>query len=236
MINKEDKRIGMLFYTAGRFEGLKADAGSTIEFIESNDGRVLPSTRDKAILRDMKEGWYAIDADHKPILADYQQVHGHMISSTSAPVPGKLRERPVGVMFGGCERRWRADYAAVTPEIFEQKLSEAIDDDKFTPAEKASRAFLNIDKLQPFPDGNKRTALLVANRTLIDSDHILLVPYTDAEYQEFMQKLEQFYNNQLSLDEIGEWFSKKIVRVDDLDISMPFGEIVNNTADTKTFE
>ncbi|QYU56856.1 Fic family protein [Weissella confusa] len=232
--NKEIKKLGLLFYTAGRFEGLKADAGSTIEFVESDNPILMPSRNDIAIIRDMKSAWYAMDKHDKISVSTYMKAHGNMVASTNVPNPGHLRERPVQVSFGSGLRMWLAEYPSVNEELFSQKISEAISgDDNYK--QKAARLFGNIAKLQPFPDGNKRTALLVANRLLIPDNEVMLIPYDDSDYQLFMLQLESFYRNEMTLDEFGAAFSRNIVDVDNLEITKPFGRIVNLTAQTRTY-
>jgi Uncharacterized conserved protein len=225
-MDEKSKKIGLLFYTAGRFEGLRADAGSTIEFIKKDDGRVLQNKQDLSILRDMKEAWVAIEPGRELTSKDYISAHKAMIVSTNAIYPGELRTSPVRVSFGGGKRLWTADYEEVTEAMISEKIHEAIDID--APAEvKAARAFFNIAKLQPFPDGNKRTAIIVANRMLLADDDVLLIPYKDEDYQKFMRALEGFDTGQLSLEEVSEWFATFVRNVNDLDVSMPFGEIID---------
>jgi hypothetical protein len=228
-----DKKLGLLFYSAGRFEGLKADAGSTIEFIQKDDGRILPSQKDISILRDMKAAWYAIDPTMAITPTTYQTAHGNMLASTHVAVPGGLRSRPVEVSFGGGERRWRAKHPVVSEALFTEKINEALANFERPKAELAARLFFNVAKLQPFPDGNKRTSILVANRLLLEKEQLMLVPYHDEDYKQFMTVLEGFYNDRISLDVVGRWYGKQVVDVNDLEISMPFGEIVEKHAATQ---
>lgn len=235
MKDAEAKKLGLLFYTAGRFEGLKADAGSTIEFVESNDGIVLPSQTDVSIIRDMKSAWYAIEPDNgKVTINNFINAHGNMLASTNTQQPGKLRERPVQVSFGGGLRLWPAKDASVSRELFAEKIAEAVIGD-YDAHEKAARLFANVAKLQPFPDGNKRTAIIVANRMLIPENEVLLIPYTDDEYQTFMANLEGIYRDEISLDEFGSYFKTHVREVKDIDVTQPFGKIVDLTAKTQVY-
>lgn len=230
------KKIGLLFYTAGRFEGLKADAGSTLDFIAKDDGRVLQDVHDLAILRDMKEAWYSITPDHQLTIEDYIRAHGAMIASTNAAHPGELRTHPVRVAFAGGERQWTADYVEVTESIFTEKLNEALENHDVSDDIRAARAFFNVAKLQPFPDGNKRTAIIVANRMLLPENKVLLVPYEDDDYREFMRALEGFDRGQFSLEEVSEWFATFVKDVDNLDVEMPFGNIIELNAITRPYD
>ena len=231
----ENKKLGLLFYTAGRFEGLKADAGSTIEFVQSDDPYVMPSQNDVSIIRDMKSAWYAIDENSPLTINSYKLAHGNMIASTNTRKPGELRKRPVQVVFGGGLRTWVADYPEVSDDLFQSKIDEAVQSD-LDYRENAARLFGNIAKLQPFPDGNKRTALIVANRLLIPHDEVMLIPYEDNAYQLFMDQLEDFYRGDSTLDEFGVQFQQNIVSVDSLEITKPFGRIVDLTAQTRTYD
>lgn len=70
-------------------------------------------------------------------------------------------------------------------EIMNQEISET---------EKALRLFLFISKNQLFWDGNKRTALLTANKIMLDRG-LGLLSIPEQEFTRFNELLSKFYNS-----------------------------------------
>lgn len=60
----------------------------------------------------------------------------------------------------------------------------------------AWRVFASISKLQPFQDGNKRTALIAANAALntFENENYLILPFNSIDHAQFMVDLMRFYN------------------------------------------
>lgn len=59
----------------------------------------------------------------------------------------------------------------------------------------AWKVFANISKLQPFQDGNKRTALIAANSAYgsLDNENYLILPINDLDRAEFTLMLMRYY-------------------------------------------
>ena len=77
-------------------------------------------------------------------------------------------------------------------EIMNQDISET---------EKALRLFLFIAKNQIFWDGNKRTALLTANKIMF-SQGLGLLSIPETKFVKFNELLSNYYNSNLLLDEL----------------------------------
>ena len=58
------------------------------------------------------------------------------------------------------------------------------------------RVFAQLSKLQPFQDGNKRTALIAANAALDvwSNEHYLVLPFNDLDKAEFSINLMRYYD------------------------------------------
>lgn len=79
----------------------------------------------------------------------------------------------------------KADLAAIVSRFVQSQHLE----------EDAWRVFVSLAKLQPFQDGNKRTALIAANAangSLISGDYLVL-PFNDLDRIDFMTALMRFY-------------------------------------------
>lgn len=97
-------------------------------------------------------------------------------------------------------------------DVYVEDLDQIIDE--FGKSEKnikdAWRVFARISKLQPFQDGNKRTALIAANAALgtFESKDYLTLPFDNIDHAEFMinlmrfYKAEDVYQEELALDKM----------------------------------
>lgn len=81
----------------------------------------------------------------------------------------------------------RADIDAIVEEYDRSKKTET----------DAWRVFARLSKLQPFQDGNKRTALIAANAAhgSFDTEDYLLLPLNDLDRAEFTIKLMRYYES-----------------------------------------
>ena len=77
-------------------------------------------------------------------------------------------------------------------EIMNQEISDT---------EKALRLFLFISKNQVFGDGNKRTALLTANKIMF-SKGLGLLSIPETVFAKFNELLSMYYNSNQSSDEL----------------------------------
>ncbi|XRJ98382.1 Fic family protein (plasmid) [Latilactobacillus sakei] len=85
------------------------------------------------------------------------------------------------------------------PEVITRSnLDEIVD--RYNDSEKSEkdawRVFAHLSKLQPFQDGNKRTALIAANAAYgaLDNGSYLTLPFNDLDRVDFVVGLMRFYN------------------------------------------
>lgn len=94
----------------------------------------------------------------------------------------------------------------IPPEIVTRQDLQAIVD-QYTHSQKAEtdawRVFAKLSKLQPFQDGNKRTALIAANAAYntFEKENYLVLPFNDLDRADFMVALMRYY---IATDEIAE--------------------------------
>lgn len=84
------------------------------------------------------------------------------------------------------------------PEVIERRdLDEIVNQYMKSPKEEtdAWRVFARLWKLQPFQDGNKRTALIAANAAFgtFESENYLVLPFNDLDRADFIIGLMRFY-------------------------------------------
>lgn len=90
-------------------------------------------------------------------------------------------------------------------DVTKQDLDKIVDE--YNSSDKtvkdAWRVFASIAKLQPFQDGNKRTALIAANSAFNtwDSKEYLTLPFDNIDHAEFMINLMRYYKADNSNDE-----------------------------------
>lgn len=96
--------------------------------------------------------------------------------------------------------------AYFAPEtVYPEDLDEIVDE--FNNSKKTTkdawRVFAKISKLQPFQDGNKRTALIAANAALNtwEDENYLTLPFDNIDHADFIVNLMRFYK---ATDEIQE--------------------------------
>ncbi|ATU20629.1 Fic family protein [Bifidobacterium choerinum] len=194
----DTKQLAGLLYSMGHtFDNLSSTYIATEEFLRTNNPRVIGSRADLALLEDLRDASsYAL---HEPAPLDAAFVKGvnARLSRTAALEPGVLRtDRNIMV------RTSIGDYIPEVPdeEGMESVLAEARHGDGGLFG--AAQLFARLARMQPFGDGNKRTALLVANRLLLDhgTGRALIVPTQDPDRRTFN-------------DLMGLWYVREDVRV-----------------------
>lgn len=93
--------------------------------------------------------------------------------------PGEFRRKDQGIRI--TTRHGRHAPAAIKDSELQRLVSWAVD--ACSPREQASNLFVSIAKAQPFEDGNKRTAIFVANGLLIRERpyELLTIPLNEDE-------------------------------------------------------
>lgn len=169
-------------FSAGRaFNDLSASLPATEEFLRAGSLKGITSKHDLALLEDLR--------DLSQLVIDHGQARGRIdtgfvrrvnatITRSGALHPGKFRSPEQGI---GVSTRYGEH---LPPAIAETGLQQLLDQAlrAADPREQALDLFVAIAKAQPFEDGNKRTALFVANGLLIRerTQVLLTVPLDEA--------------------------------------------------------
>lgn len=168
-------------YSSGKvFDGLATGRLDTENFLRSGSLAGVTSRSDLALLEDLRDVARLIIAhDRRPIDAAFVREVNATISRSGALHPGQLRtaDQQIGV----ATRYGRHTPAALTDRELQQIIDERLCGDD--PCEIALALFVSLAEAQPFEDGNKRTALFVANAVLIGTgtQKLLTVPVDEAD-------------------------------------------------------
>lgn len=117
--------------------------------------------------------------------ANLEKLHAILVKNLNVNMG--LREKPVGVL--GSLYQPLDNIHQIREEI--EALSEAVSRMK-TPYEKAMLALLGISYIQPFEDGNKRTARLMANAVLL-AHACAPLSYRSVDENEYREAMLAFY-------------------------------------------
>ncbi|MCJ0899146.1 Fic family protein [Rhodococcus sp. ARC_M13] len=167
-------------YSAGTvFDGLAAGRLDTENFLRSGSLAGVSSRSDLSLLEDLRDvAHFIIDHHHQPIDPAYVCAANASLTRSGALHPGQLRteDQQIGVR----TRYGQHTPPAMTEADLEHLIASLTCDDA---AEYALDLFVHLAKAQPFEDGNKRTALFVANSLLIGDGRMLVVPVDDNDSQ-----------------------------------------------------
>lgn len=163
-------------YSSGKvFDGLAAGRLDTENFLRSGSLIGVSSRSDLALLEDLRDvAQFIIDHHGQPIDADYVRAVNAQITRSGALHPGRLRTDDQQIGVG--TRYGRHTPPALTEHDLQRLITSLTGDDV---TETALDLFVQLAKAQPFEDGNKRTALFVANSLLIGDRQMLVVPVDD---------------------------------------------------------
>ncbi|WEV65239.1 Fic family protein [Bifidobacterium sp. ESL0764] len=205
------KGLAGLLYRMGRtFDGLNTSRMATEEFLRTGNPNVVGSRNDYALLCDLKDASsYVIEYDYstRPMdLAWFTGINAKM-TRTAAMEPGVLRTAENVIV-----STRRGTYTPPVPSAaaIEQELNLVLCNDTALPSDtgrsikidqdssalqRASHMFATLAKMQPFGDGNKRTALLAANGLLLKlgSSDVLAVPVELPDRDIFNDQLSAWY-------------------------------------------
>ncbi|MFD2674156.1 Fic family protein [Gulosibacter bifidus] len=154
-----------LVYSSGKvFNGLNTNRLDTEEFLRTGDVTKVNSRADLELLKDLRDAaQFVIDRPNPVIDADFVLLVNACLTRSGSLQPGVLRsnEQRVGAdtVFGRHE----------PPAVIEAELTALIQHalEPNDRREQAMNLFIELARAQPFGDGNKRTALFVANSVTI---------------------------------------------------------------------
>ncbi|NMP59815.1 Fic family protein [Enterococcus mundtii] len=187
------KNIVELVYNAGKFEGLNTTLLQTEEIIKYNRANNV-AVDDVLTVVNLKRGFEMLLNDVQEPLVETSKRINRIVAAEDALFPGEIRTGGVEVstIQGRYVPPMLTEYEVNTQygEILKQDISNT---------EKALRLFLFISKNQIFWDGNKRTALLTANKIMFDRGlGLLSIPET--VFKKFNELLSAYYNSEEDID------------------------------------
>ncbi len=189
------KNIVELVYNAGKFEGLNTTLLQTEEIIKYNRANNV-AVDDVLTVVNLKRGFEMLLNDIQEPLIETSKRINRIVAAEDALFPGEIRTGGVGV--STIQGRY------VPPMLTEDEVKNQYDEimnQEISETEKALRLFLFISKNQIFWDGNKRTALLTANKIMF-SQGLGLLSIPESVFAKFNELLSMYYNSDQSSDEL----------------------------------
>lgn len=225
------KQLAGLLYSMGRtFDGLQSTFMATEEFLRTGNPRVVNSKADYNLLLDLRQAAeYTLHYDYarKPIDLEYVKSINAQLTRTAAMEPGKLRDEHTPVMVNTPLGKYEPPVpdSATLAYLIRGTVEGATGEDIL---EDAVRLFAGLAKMQPFGDGNKRTALLAGNGLLIahGDQYPLTVPTIDKDRAWFNWELAAYYlnNDQTIIHHLARWNRQQALLAEQRDNGdeMPF--------------
>ena len=218
------KQLAGLLYSMGRtFDGLQSTFMATEEFLRTGNPQVVNSKADYNLLLDLRQAAdYTLHYDYarEPIDLAYVKSINAQLTRTAAMEPGKLRDERTPVMVSTTLGRYEPPVpdSATIASLIKSTVGGATGEDIL---EDAVRLFAGLAKMQPFGDGNKRTALLAGNGLLIahGDRHPLTVPTSDKDRTWFNRELAAYYLNsdQTIIRHLAKWNRQHVLQAEHWD-------------------
>jgi hypothetical protein len=188
--------LAAVVYSSGKvFDGLSTGRLDTESFLRSGDLKGVTSRADLALLEDLRDAaQFIINNQTRRIDANYARDINAELTRSGSLYPGRFRRDEDGI--GVNTPLGRHEPAAPDRAGLQTIIDGARA--KTSAREQAIDLFLQIAEAQPFMDGNKRTAIFVANALLIRQaqPELLSVPMDErdpATAQHFNQLLARAY-------------------------------------------
>lgn len=164
-------------YSSGKvFDGLSTGRLDTENFLRSGSLKGVTSRSDLALLEDLRDvSQFIIDHSDDPIDSTFVKAVNAQLTLSAAFHPGEPRTQEQKIVV-------KTRYGRHEPDpLNHQSLRRLLDEAMLARTdveEQALEVFVQLAKAQPFEDGNKRTALFVANTLLIGtgSGKLLTIP------------------------------------------------------------
>ncbi|MFS1052511.1 Fic family protein [Enterococcus casseliflavus] len=188
------KNIVELVFNAGKFEGLNTTLLQTEEIIKYNRANNV-AVDDVLTVVNLKRGFEMLLNDVQEPLIETSKRINRIVAAEDALFPGEIRTG--GVEVSTIQGRY------VPPMLTEDEVNNQygeIMNQDISETEKALRLFLFISKNQIFWDGNKRTALLTANKIMF-SKGLGLLSVPESVFAKFNELLSMYDNSNQSSNE-----------------------------------
>ncbi|EKZ0487777.1 Fic family protein, partial [Enterococcus faecalis] len=183
------KNIVELVYNAGKFEGLNTTLLQTEEIIKYNRANNV-AVDDVLTVVNLKRGFEMLLNDLQEPLIETSKRINRIVAAEDALFPDEIRTG--GVEVSTIQGRY------VPPMLTEDEVKNQYDEimnQEISETERALRLFLFISKNQIFWDGNKRTALLTANKIMF-SQGLGLLSIPSNLFDQFNKILSAYYNSE----------------------------------------
>lgn len=156
------KNLVRLVFTNSRFEGVNTILPQTIIDGMSAAG---VSIDDSNVIVQLKRGWQYVIGEDKALSLKIEQNINLLVARYDSLDPGSFRTGSVTVELGNDKGEWKPQELDYQSEVdFFNNLMQK--DTSIT--DKAMTLMYHNMRNQLFGDGNKRTAILVANKLMID--------------------------------------------------------------------
>ena len=190
------QKLPKLIVMNARLEDVKVTESEVKKVLQMAMGTSLAQT-DYDVVAQLSLAWKMILAETGPVNLALEQRINTMIDLDSA-APGMIRNGTGSVM------TTRGEF--IPPEINEKQevayLNELLTSAKST-TEKALTLMYHNMRNQLFYDGNKRTALVIANKLMLDQGAgLICIPL--AKFTTWMNKLTSFYFTN-DMTELNDW-------------------------------
>ncbi|MDT2355685.1 Fic family protein [Enterococcus faecium] len=188
------KNIVELVYNAGKFEGLNKTLLQTEEIIKYNRANNV-AVDDVLTVVNLKRGFEMLLNDVQEPLIETSKRINRIVAAEDALFPGEIRTG--GLEVSTIQGRY------VPPMLTEDEVKNQYDkilNQDISDTEKALRLFLFISTNQIFWDGNKKTALLTANKIMF-SQGVGLLSIPETVFAKFNELLSMYDNSNQSSNE-----------------------------------
>jgi hypothetical protein len=222
VLHLDNKKLAIFIASLGGLNGYGSTVKQTIEAIKSGNTKVLSSKEDEVIFEDALKGIEEISKigfSADGIIGINKKFDGD--SEEQPKLPGHLRnsyynaDDGIAVEIDDTGRNNYIPPEIITKEDLEKIVLEYNSSSKST--KDSWRVFVKISKLQPFQDGNKRTALIAANASsgALKTQDYLLVPLDPLDRMDFTTNLMRYYKaiDTVEEDEMFERFYRFISTV-----------------------
>lgn len=154
--------LARLCFVASRFEGVTATLAQTRQVVHGLDVEGV-SPHDRNVIVQLKHGWDIVINNSGPLTFPLLKSLNRTIALHDSLDPGNLRTG------AGTVNTSRGEFipTAVHPDKEQQFIRNLTNDDRCSTTDKALTLMYHLMRGQIFWDGNKRTALLAANKLMI---------------------------------------------------------------------
>lgn len=176
-----------LVYTNARFEGVKTTLPQTQRIMDGMSVAGVPIA-DVLTIINLKRGWQFISNHIETLTFEFEKEINKIVAAEDSLEPGNLRSGLDGIYLSSDEYF----EPPMIDETEERDFLNNVINSKRTTTDKAMTIMYHNMRQQMFWDGNKRTAVLVANKMMIDGGAGLINVPLDL-WAEWHQLIADFY-------------------------------------------